>query len=65
MFTILCVGVSIRICTVLYYGIFCFFIFLLRIVVFDSVFVYSIVGVTCIRIEMMIVWMLLLVISAY
>ena len=55
MFTIICVGVSIRICTVLYYGIFCFFIFLLRIVVFDSVFVYSIVGVTCIRIEMMIV----------
>ncbi len=32
-----------------------FFIFLLRIVVFINVCMYSIVGVTCIRIEMMIV----------
>ena len=55
MFTILCVGVSIRICTVLYYVIFCFFIFLLRIGCFISGGMYSIVGVTCIRIEMMIV----------
>jgi len=55
VFTILYVGVSIRICGVLYYMIFCFFIFLLRIGGFISVFMYSIAGVTCIRIEMMIV----------
>ena len=55
MFTILCVGVSIRICMLIYYGIFCFFIFILRIGIFISVCMYSIAGVTCIRIEMMIV----------
>lgn len=65
MFTILCVGVSIRIGILLYYVIFCFFIFLLRIGGFDSVFMYSIAGVTCIRIEMMIVLVLLLAISTY
>ena len=71
MFTILCVGVSIRIDMVLYYVIFCFFIFLLRIGGFDSVFVYSIgvgvysiAGVTCIRIEMTIMLVLLLVVRA-
>jgi hypothetical protein len=71
VFTILCVGVSIRICTVLYYVIFCFFIFLLRIGEFDSVFVYSIgvgvysiAGVTCIRIEIVIMLVLLLVVRA-
>jgi len=51
--------------------IFCFFIFLLRIGIFISggmysigVGVYSIVGVTCIRIEMMIMLVLLLVVRA-
>jgi hypothetical protein len=65
VFTILCVGVSIRICGVLYYMIFCFFIFLLRIGIFISVFMYSIAGVTCIRIDMMIMLVLLLAISTY
>jgi len=70
VFTILCVGVSIRICVVLYYVIFCFFIFLLRIGNFDSVFmysigvgVYSIAGVTCIRIEIEILLGLLLLLG--
>ena len=53
---------SIRIGVVLYYVIFCFLMFKLRFGCFIIVGVYSIVGVTCIRIEMMIMGVLLLVI---